>query len=119
MEKGIINMKSQKPAEGILLKNDWGYAKLYKVICECGSDDHAHDVWVQAEENEVTVTVYTAVKSKWWKLNRWQQIWQLLSNGYIECQTDVIMSEQQALNYAETLKSAIIDVTEFKKNDKR
>ena len=40
----------------------------------------------------------------------------LLIKGYIEYEASIIMSEQQALNYSETLRSAIKDVKEFKKN---
>jgi hypothetical protein len=47
-------------------------------------------------------------------MNRWQTIWILITKGYIEYEGSIIMTEQQALNYAETLKKAIIDVKEFK-----
>jgi len=108
-------MKAQTPADGILKKNDWGNSKSYKVSCECGCDDHTHDVWVEADETGVTVTTYTEQKTNWWSMNRWQSIWKLLITGYIKYEASIIMSEQQALNYAETLKSAIKDVKEFKK----
>jgi hypothetical protein len=109
-------LKLQAPAEGILKRNDWGNSKLYQVVCECGVDAHDHTVWVEVDDTEcVNVTVYTTVTSKWWKLNRWQQIWTLLTKGYVEYEATIIMSEQQALNYAEVLKSAVKDVQEFKR----
>jgi hypothetical protein len=37
--------------------------------------------------------------------------------GYVEYEASIIMSEQQALNYAETLKSAIIDVKQFREKE--
>jgi hypothetical protein len=104
----------QTPAEGILIQRDYGNAKIYTVTCECGHSEHKHSVWVEADDLGVTVTTYTQQKTKWWKLNRWQKIWQLLTNGYIEFEADLIMTEQQALNYSETLKSAIKDVKLFK-----
>ena len=58
----------------------------------------------------------TTQKSKWWSLNRWQTIWILLTKGYVEHEANIIMTEQQALNYAETLKKAIKDVSAFKKS---
>jgi hypothetical protein len=41
--------------------------------------------------------------------------WTLWTQGYIKTETTIAMNEQQALNYAETIKSAIQDVKDFKK----
>ena len=110
-----MDIKSQKPAEGILKRHDWGDAMTYQVVCECGDANHDHNVWIEADDTGVTVTTYTQQKSKWWELNRWQKLWTLLTRGYIEYEASIIMKEQQALNYAETLKWAIMDVKSFKK----
>ena len=111
-------MKAQTPAVGIMKTNDWGDAKAYKIECTCGDSNHAHNVWVEADElGLITVTTYTMVKSKWWSMNRFQTIWKLLTEGYVEYEGSVIMTQQQALNYAETLKSAVADVKTFKKNE--
>ena len=107
-------MKAQIPAEGILKTNDWGDSRVYKVVCNCGDDDHSHNVWVESDDHEVTVTVYTTVKTTFWSKTRWQHIWTLLSKGYVDCETTVSMTEQQAINYAETLKSAVDDVKKFR-----
>jgi len=115
LKRLMINMKLQTPAEGILKKNDWGDAKTYHVVCDCGSEDHTHDLWIEAEDVGITVTIYATVKSPWWSMNRFKQIWTLLAKGYLEHQTVLTMNEQTALNYAETLKSAIKDVKDFKK----
>jgi hypothetical protein len=112
-------LKAQVPAEGILKRSDWGNAMTYQVVCECGDNNHDHNVWIEADDTGVTVTTYTQQKSKWWALNRWQKIWTLLTRGYIEYEASIIMREQQALNYAETLKTAIKDVRNFKNNDKK
>jgi len=108
-------MTPQIPAEGILKRNDWGDSKMYQVVCGCGQPDHDHNVWIEADDGNISVTIYVTAKSKWWELNRFKQLWSLLSKGYIKCETDVIMSEQQAINYAETLKSAVNDSKEFRK----
>ena len=111
-------MRAQTPAEGILKRNDWGDSKVYTVACDCGSPDHEHNVWIEAELEEITVTTYTKVRSKFWDTSRWQTIWTLLTRGYVELESDITMSKQQALNYAETLKSAITDVEEFERKRK-
>jgi len=108
-------MKPQIPAEGILKSGDWGDAKSYQIVCGCGQPDHEHAVWVEAEDTGVNVNIYVNVKSPFWSKNRWQQIWTLMTKGYLQHETTITMSEQQALNYAETLKSAVQDVKNIKK----
>ena len=106
-------MKPETPAEGILLRKDYGDAKVYEIVCECGDCDHSHNVWVEAEDFGITVTIYTQQKTKWWEQKRWQTIWRLLTKGYVERESTLIMSEQQALNYANVLISATKDVKKF------
>jgi hypothetical protein len=108
-------MKSQKPATGIMETNNFRDAKVYRVACECGDANHDHNVWVEADDsNTISVTIYTQQKSKWWAMNRWQKIWTLLTKGYIEYETSIILKEQQAVNYAEALKSAAKDIAAYK-----
>lgn len=107
-------MKTQTPAEGILKKNDWGDAKMYQVVCDCGQPDHDHNIWIEAADTGVTVIIYATVKSAWWSMNRFKQIWTLLTQGYLQQETVLAINEQTALNYAETLKSAINEVKTFK-----
>jgi hypothetical protein len=105
----------QTPAEGILLHKDFGDAKYYTVTCECCSTDCAHTVCVEAEDTGVTITTYTQQKTRWWELNRFQIIWRLLTRGYIEYEASIIMSRQQAINYASVLTSASKDVEVFRR----
>jgi hypothetical protein len=109
-----MQMKYQTPAEGIMKTNEWGNSKVYRVSCECTDPNHDHNVWIEAEDTGVSVTIFTTVKSNWWSKTRWHAIWTLLTKGYIDTEASLILSEQQALNYAETLQSAIEDVKLFK-----
>ena len=134
-------MKAQTPAEGILVNRDWGDAKHYHVSCECQNDDHSHNIWIESEDSGVTVHTYTTQKTDYWSnkiepryninstiyqnihwffvgtFNDWYRrvtlAWQVLTKGYVKYEACITMSEQQALNYAETLKSAVKDVKEF------
>jgi len=110
-------MKVQIPAEGIMKTNDWGDSRVYRVTCECGASDHDHHVWVEADETDVSVTIYTTIKSNWWSKTRWHAIWTLLTKGYIDTESTVMMRKQQAFNYAHTLLSAIEDVETFRKKE--
>lgn len=134
-------MKSQQPAEGILKRNDFGNSKWYQVVCGCGQESHDHNVEVEADETGINVNVYMTVKTNYWgeviekhydiDSPYWQEIdwfwkdlvnnfirkikvtWEVWTTGAVTAETTITMSKQQALNYAETLKSAIKDVEEF------
>ena len=112
-------MNIQTPAEGVLKLNEWGSSKMYKVVCQCGNDDCTHTIDIEAEDTGVVVTIYTTTRTNFWSLNRWQHIWKLLTTGYVDYETTIMLSEQVALNYASVLQSAIKDVEEFKKNNER
>ena len=135
-------MKTQTPAEGILLRNEWGDSKMYQVVCGCGQPHHDHTVDIEADETGVNVNIYATVKTNYWSEtvekrydidNPWLQefdwfwkdlvnglvrkvklTWELWTTGAITSETTIALSTQQALNYAETLKSAINDVQEFR-----
>ena len=112
------NQQPQTPAVGIALRNDWGDARSYEILCECGDSNHNHHLWVEAEDTGVTVTIYTQVKSRVWELSRWRKIWTLLTRGYVEYEANIILNTQQALNYAETLKTSVKDVEAMRQANK-
>jgi hypothetical protein len=107
-------MNAEKPATGILKTSEWGDSKWYHVHCDCGSDECSHSVTVEADDFGVQVHVYVKNHTKWWEKNRWKQIWQILTQGYTEMETTIVMNEQTAFNYAETLKTAMKDVKIFR-----
>jgi hypothetical protein len=104
----------QIPAEGIMQTNDWGDSKVYRVACNCHDENHNHNMWVEADDHDIIVTIYTTGKTNYWSKTRWYHIWTLLTKGYIDTESSVHLTKQQSLNYAETLKSAIIDVETFR-----
>jgi hypothetical protein len=110
-------MKAQTPAEGIMKTNDWGDSKVYRIACNCGDENHNHNMWVEADEHDIIVTIYTTGKTNYWSKTRWYHIWTLLTKGYIDTESSVHMTKQQALNYATVLNSAVDDVEEFKKKN--
>lgn len=109
-------MNAQLPAEGIMKTNDWGDSKVYRIACNCGDENHNHNMWVEADDCDIVVTIYTTGKTNYWSKTRWHHIWTLLTKGYIDTESSVHLTKQQALNYAETLNSAITDVEEFRKD---
>jgi hypothetical protein len=136
-------VKAEKPALGILKTNDFGNSKWYKVVCGCGQPDHELTVEVEADEMGVNVNTYATVKTDYWSesvkkrydidnpylqeldwtlkdiwnglITRLKLTWAVWTKGYLKCETTTLMTKQQALNYAETLKEAIKDVEDFQK----
>ena len=92
---------------------------------------------------EITVTTYTLQKTSWWddpfnqhksydidnewayRINYWirgvlnglshrlKVTWEVWVKGYVKYSQNTIMTKQQALNYAATLKHAVEDLEEF------
>lgn len=108
----------QTPAEGIALRGNWGDARSYEIMCQCGDPDHNHHLWVEADETGVSVNIYSRVKSRVWELSRWRKIWILLTRGYVDYEANICLTPQQAINYAETLKKSVQDVADFRKTNK-
>jgi len=107
-------MKNQKPAMGVMQTHEWGDVKVYKITCDCGDNGHVHNLWVEADNTNVVVSINTQLKSNWYQFSRWKIIWTLMTKGFVDIEESVIMNEQQAYNYANTLLSAVNDVKEFK-----
>ena len=115
-------MKAQKPAQGVLLHRDLGDMKSYDVVCDCGDPDHTHNILVDADDFCVTVTISTVTNTGyWWHLNWWQKFvkrlkitYDLWVKGQVQWEASIVLTEQTAFNYAETLKTAVADVQKFK-----
>lgn len=139
-------MKAEIPAIGIMKTSDFGDTKFYKVACGCGQSDHEIDFEVEASDTGVNVNTYVTVKTDYWTDvvekrydidNLWLQeldwfwkdlvnglatrlklTWSIWTRGYIKTESTIAMNEQQAFNYAETIKSAIDDVKHFQEEHK-
>ena len=135
-------MKAQTPAEGILKRNDFGDSKFYQVVCGCGQEYHDHNFEVEAADTGVNVNLYITVKTDYWSelvekrydidspylqeidwffkdlinglWTRLKVTWEIWTTGAVTAQSTIAMSEQQAINYADTLKSAVKDVKDFR-----
>lgn len=109
---------AETPASGILKVNEWGESVWYHVRCECNSDDCSHEVNIEADEVEVSVHIYTKNHTRWWAKNRWQQIWQILTRGYAEMETTIVLREQTAINYAAALTNAVDNIRVLRARNK-
>jgi hypothetical protein len=108
-------VNSQQPAEGILIHRDFGNVKLYQSVCQCFDNECNHYISVEADDTTVNVTISTEQKTNFWDKTRWYHIWTLLTKGHIKQEGTIILSKQQAFNYASVLQSAVKDVEEFQR----
>jgi flagellar hook-basal body complex protein FliE len=130
--------EAQIPAVGIMQTHDFGDSKYYRIACKCGQEKDDINMNVEVDECDIAVHTYVTVSTCWWRerfntfdsihnpfmyttkkiandvINRAMIIWTVLTKGYVEMESWTSMNEQQALNYAETLKSAIEDVKAFR-----
>lgn len=105
-------MKAQTPAEGIMLTNDYGYAKVYLANCECSDPDHAHMIDISYDPDiGVAVEISLTIETPSWKMSKWKMIWQLLTKGYIKAEAAILMNEQQAVNYTNAITKCIKELS--------
>ncbi len=128
--------QAQIPAQGILLKSDFGDSKYYRIACRCGNEDDDINMNIESEDGTITVHVWTNVKTAWWRhrfadrdnflvhwclqrlndyLNRIDVAWTALTKGYVECESWTLMNKQEAYNLSNTINMAIDDVEEYEK----
>jgi len=139
----MIDYQYQKPAMGILKSYDYGDLVSYNIPCSCMNADDEVDMMIEIDDGgEITISTDVKPKSAYWKnivntysscsnpilynidnwfryiinglyhrLNITYNVW---VNGYVQYNHTIIMNKQQACNYAETIKQAIIDVQRYK-----
>lgn len=141
-------MKAQTPAEGIYKTAEFSDSVFYSVACTCGSPDDAIEFSVEVDEFDmISVNTYVTPKNAYWKklveenskfsnsflwsieygirsfinglYQRIKVTHEIWSNGYVKMYATTILSDQQALNYAETLKRAIADKRKFASKRKK
>jgi hypothetical protein len=100
-------MTPQQPAEGILARYSNESKQNYQVVCQCHCHEHDHSVWIESDEHGASVSIHTRSNSRFMTKSRWKQLWQLLVHGYVESEVELVMTQQQSLNYAEALRSSI------------
>lgn len=141
-----MDLKPQKPAEGIMQISNYPDLKIYQVECNCGNPDDSITFCVESDGSEVIVSTSTVQRTPWWndpfKRNQSYQFeneflynlnyyvrgflngiahrlsitWDVWVNGHVKYSQSTIMTAQQALNYSHTLKKAVHDVQNIQKS---
>ena len=73
------------------------------------------NMWIETtsenDTQEVTLTFYVKTQTPWWSLNRFKQIWEILTKGHIEYEADLILNKQSAVNLANTITKSVKDLS--------
>jgi hypothetical protein len=128
-------MEIQLPAEGILKMKSYTGWRYYRVPCECGCENQVNITFEIDDPNYEIVTCHVSSKVKtdywtsFWEINynepwivqglkyivngiavRAKLIWKILIHGYVEMESYTLLTEQQALNMAATMRVAVEDL---------
>ena len=106
-------MKTQTPAQGIMLDANYGNSKSYTIACDCHDGDHQVHMWIELCGDEdckdVVMTFYINTTTPFWKegFSRIKAAWDILVRGYREDQHSLILKKQAALNVAATINTVV------------
>lgn len=132
-------MRSQKPAAGILIQGEYPDSKFFKVPCDCGCETEI-DFMVEVDDCCIAVHMFSETSTNTWRdrfrqnygedwwivyvlksfandaLNRISVAWRALVHGRVTTESSVILSEQQALNFSQTLRDSIDEFKQRQEN---
>lgn len=88
-------------------------ATAYRTCCECHSDDHNLETWIEVgdatkditELRSISIAFYIKTYTPWWNsnFNRFKIAWKLLTTGYYGQSQYFLMNEQTAKLFIDTL----------------
>lgn len=105
--------KKSTPALGIMATGIWDDSRSFRVACDCHSNEHDVDVWIEAEPDsetgEVTVTFYRELDTPWWEsgFNRFREAWRILIYGRSRFSGSLIVRAETAEHLCDAIQSSI------------
>lgn len=116
-----MKLTPQKPAMGILQTNEYKDAKVFKVECSCQDPDHAVDMWIEVDADQVydvVVSFYVTTKTPFWKdgFSRIKTAWQVLTTGIHKSENHLYLGDQAAMNLAFAINDNI-KILKARRND--
>lgn len=90
---------------------EWPDAKSFCVACECTDPDHAVNAYIEVDREQdiknVVVRFYVQTSTPLWDMSRWRAIWNLLRHGDHRGEHHLLLDQQAALNFADTIKESV------------
>jgi hypothetical protein len=115
-----MDLKTQKPAQGISCTGIWDDARSFRVGCECTDPDHDVNMWIEVnrddEVRDVEVGFYVEGTSPHWAKgwNRFRAAWAILTRGYHRAEHHLLLKPQAALNMADAIKTSVETLSKTK-----
>ena len=101
-------MQSQKPALGVMKQAEYDDCDIYIVACNCGCRDADHTVIVEGDASADYVGVTINTQQRWFGFKeKVRAIWRIITRGYVEYETGIVLNSQQASNYANALLESV------------
>jgi len=104
------------PVKNIMRTGDYGDAHAFRVACDCHSNQHDLDVWIEVNPDtdcsDITLTFYKDIYVPFWKsgYNRVLEAWRVLFTGHATRQGDFIMDLATARQLCATIERSIQDL---------
>lgn len=133
-----------EPMAGVMKMTEYDDMKTYKIACDCGDNDHMHDLTMTLDQDDhiiETMIAFNASSERYGKkyrvmvddgeivsffknvYNWWQHhitmTYSLWTKGYVEVYADIILNEEFAKNYATVLQTASEDLSNTKNKRKK
>ena len=104
------------PVKNIMRTGDYCDAHAFRVACDCHSNQHDLDVWIEVKPDtdcsDITLTFYKDIYVPFWKsgYNRVLEAWRVLFTGHATRQGDFIMDLATARQLCATIERSIQDL---------
>ena len=108
-----MKLNPDLPAPGIMTTANYPDARAFRVACDCHSNEHDLDVWIEVEPDSetdaVTVTFYRELDTPWWEsgFNRFREAWQILRHGRSRFSGSLIVGAETAQHLCDAIQSSI------------
>jgi hypothetical protein len=102
-------VKAQQPAQGISLAGDYGKSKSFRVECDCGTSEHAVNMWIEVNKEDdipdVIVNFYVDTWTPLWDSwrDRLKAAYDILFKGVHKQQHEMLLNKQAAVNFAHAI----------------
>lgn len=109
-------MSYEQAAQGILKRAAHDDCEFFIVACKCGCRDADHNVTVEGNSKFDLVEVVISTTQRWFGIKeRVRAAWRILTRGYVDYETSIVLNGQQAANYAGALMDASDRIADYKK----
>jgi hypothetical protein len=105
-------MKAQTPANKVTKIGEFRTCEGYRTICECTSEDHSVDTWIEVGElfedyEDVYVTFHVNTYSHPLAMGFWQRVKNAAKVlfGVDQRQQEIILTKQQAINWCKAVET--------------